>query len=447
MSGSFGKHALVIGAGIAGLAAAKVLSAHFDTVTVLERDKLPDAPDARVGTPQARQVHVLLAGGLKALEEYLPGIEDALVAAGAHRATVGSEIRVELPGMEPLPARPFGFHSMCMSRPLFEFVMRQEVIRQKNIEIRAQCRVSELVTSEDGKRVIGAQYQSKSGPGGLIEADFVVDAATRTDLTMQLLKRLGMPAPRETAIGINLTYATAIFDLPNYKPDGWKAVIHRPSPSTGRGGFLFPIEDGKWHVNLNGVHGDGPTGDFDNYIEYAKSLRTSTVYDALRTGTMVGTVQRFVLEASSRRWFDELAAFPEGLVVIGDAICRFNPAYGQGMSVAVQEAAALNTLLAGRRDSQQPLDGLAPDYFKAIRDVLETPWGVAENDLVYPQTTGERTPEVAERMQANRNLQKLAFDHHDMHLLWGEVTNLLKPGSVLRSPDIAARLAMVEEAA
>jgi 2-polyprenyl-6-methoxyphenol hydroxylase-like FAD-dependent oxidoreductase len=285
------------------------------------------------------------------------------------------------------------------------------------------------------------QCQLKSGKTMVFEADFFVDAASRSDITLRLLDQLGMPRPKDTQIGIDLNYSTATFEIPAEATGPWKAVIHRPTPTDGRAGFLFPIENGQWHVNLNSVHGDGAGSTEEEFLQFARSLRTPTIYDALKVGRMIGPVQKFILNSSSRRHYEELKRFPGRLIVIGDAICRYNPAYGQGMSVAAQEAEALMSVLEDRLALEQPLDSIAAPYFDRMASILAAPWSVAEADFVYPRTRGERTPDVEDRMRVNRNLVRLAFDDPAMHRLWAEVTNLIRPASVLQNTPYAEILA------
>src|SRR5258705_1957601 len=149
MTTLFGRHAIVVGAGIGGLTAAKALSSYFANVTVLERDALPAAPIVRTGTAQARQIHVLLRGGLDALMEFFPEFETELGRAGAVRVRVASESLLEMPGYDPFPRRDLGFDYLCMTRPLVEFVARRFIEQRKNIALRSRCRVTQLVESPD----------------------------------------------------------------------------------------------------------------------------------------------------------------------------------------------------------------------------------------------------------------------------------------------------------
>jgi 2-polyprenyl-6-methoxyphenol hydroxylase-like FAD-dependent oxidoreductase len=440
MKGALGKHAIVVGAGMSGLVAAKALSTHFEKVTVLERDALPDGPQARVGTPQARQIHVLLKGGLDVLAEFFPGFEAELKQAGAVRARVGSEILVESPGFDPFPRRDLGFDTLCMTRPLVEFTARRLVQAQANITLHSRCRVTGFLASSDQTSVTGVRYDILDDGSKEITADLVVDASSRGTLTLELLDIIGMPRPEETEIGVDLGYATATFEIPPAASRDWRALLHRSTAQSGRGGFLFPIENNRWHVALNGVHGEAPPDDGPGFTAFAKTLRTSTIYDAIKDAALVGSIHRFGLPCSVRRRFEALQNFPDGLLPIGDAICRFNPAYGQGMSVAAQEIRVLKTLLDARSADSQGLGGLAPAFFAAIQGVLAAPWSVAESDFIYAKTRGQRPQDFPQRMKFGAALLRVAAEDAGVHQILFEVNHLMRPPSALRDPDIVSRV-------
>jgi 2-polyprenyl-6-methoxyphenol hydroxylase-like FAD-dependent oxidoreductase len=148
-----GTHAVVIGAGIGGLAAAGALAGHVERVTVFERDGLPSGPEPRLGAPQGRHVHALLAGGQRALEEVFPGLRDDLITDGAVQTGANAETRFEAPGYDPFPQRDFGWTTLCMSRPLLEFAVRRKVIAA-GVDIVERRRVRRLETTPDGSAIV-----------------------------------------------------------------------------------------------------------------------------------------------------------------------------------------------------------------------------------------------------------------------------------------------------
>lgn len=429
-------HAVVIGAGMAGLTAAQALSRHFRKVTVIERDTLPAEAAPRRGTPQCQHAHMLLAGGLQALQTLFPGFEKDLAEAGAVKVRTGKDIRFERPGFDPFPIRDLGFDIFSMSRPLLEALTRGRVLQTPNIGICMRSRVTKLVASRDTMRVEAVHYECDDGPAVTVEADLVIEASGRCGLTLQLLEELALPKPEDTQIGIDQAYASTIVERPDHAAE-WLGNITLPSaPASSRGAFLFPIEKQRWLLSVGGNHGDAPPGDRDGFMDFVRSLRTPTIHDAVRDARPLTDIVRYQLPCSIRRHFERLESFPAGLLVTGDALCRFNPVFGQGMSVAAQEAVILDRLLT----EDVPMERLARDFFAAIQDTIATPWGVAVNDFVYPATRGVRPADLAQRLQYGVALTRLAAEDPEVHRLTVEVSQLLKPQAALREPMLAARV-------
>ena len=440
MPGLLGRHAIVVGAGIGGLAAAKALSSSFKTVTVLERDALPSEPIARSGTPQARQIHVLLRGGLDALVELFPDFETELEHAGAVRVRVGSQARLEVPGFDPFPRRDLGFDFLSMTRPLLEFASRRLVEQQGNVVLKSCCRVTQLLKSPDRSAVTGVRYDDAEGRENELAADFIVDATSRGALTLELLDKVGLPRPHETEIGIDLRYATAMFEIPPTAPRDWRAVLYRPSAQSGRGGLLVPVENACWQVNLTSMHGEPMPETVADFVAFARTLRTQTIHDAIEGAVPVGPIYRFGFPCSIRRRFEVLDRLPDHLLPLGDVICRFNPAFGQGMSVAAQEAGVLKRLIKARAFEADPFKGLARSFFAAIHDLLAAPWAVAESDFIFEKTRGQRPNDFCQRLNFNAALQRLAAEDAAVHRIMSEVSHLIKPSSALRDPQIVDRV-------
>lgn len=442
MSGLTDKHAVVIGASMGGLAAAKALSKHFGLVTVLEADALPSVPEPRRGTPQSRHLHVLLSGGRRALCELFPGFEVDLERAGAVRLNAGLDLRFETPGFDPLPQRDLGMELYCISRPSLEFITRSRLEQEANVVTLPRHRALNLVTGEDGTTVVGVRCKDGDGHDKLLDADLVIDASGRGELTFELLENIGFTLPTESEIGIDQSYSSTTFDIPADAPTNWKAVMTMPTPpERGRLALLFPMENDRWMVMVGGNHGDSPPGDIGGFLEFANSLRTNTIYAAIRCATRVGEIARFAFPRSVRRHYEELVRFPAGLLPFGDAFCRFNPIYGQGMSVATQEACILEKLVGARNGSLPPSHELASSFFKACQPVLDGPWAVAQNDFAYPKTRGSRPPDISRRLRYIAALTRLIDIDPSIHKLYVEVVHLLQPQSALVGPTVFPRIA------
>jgi 2-polyprenyl-6-methoxyphenol hydroxylase-like FAD-dependent oxidoreductase len=443
-----GKQAVVIGAGMGGLTAAGALADRFDQVVILERDTLPSKPTYRAGTPQARHVHALLLSGQRALSELFPGFEQDLARAGAVPLRVGLDVRMERPGYDPFPQRDLGWFSYAVSRPTIERAVRQRVESRANTTLRQHCRVQEVLASPNGEAVTGVRYENGNGASETIAADLVVDASGRGALTLALLQSIGRPLPEETTIGIDLGYATCVFAIPDDASTDWKGVMtFGQAPQNSRGGLMLPLEDNRWMATIGGRHGDVPTGDAEGFLTYARALRTPTIYNAISHAKRLDGVARYGFPESLRRHFERLDAFPRGLLPIGDAICRFNPVYGQGMSVAALEACLLKRLLEDPGKDSDPIVALAPTFFAEVQTLIETPWSVAILDFVFPDTRGQRPVDFETTLKFGIALTRLAAEDPAVHKLTVEVQHLLRPRSVYRDPALVQRvLAKMAEA-
>ena len=195
---------------------------------------------------------------------------------------------LEMPGFDPFPRRDLGFDYLCMTRPLLEFVARRLVERQSNIALKSHCRVTQFLDSPDRSAVTGVRYDEADGRSNELAADFIVDASSRGALTLELLDKIGLPRPQETEIGIDLHYATAMFEIAPSAPRDWRAVLHRPSAQSGRGGLLVPVENNCWQVNLTHMHGGPVPESVGDFIAFAGTLRTQTIHDAIKGAVPVG---------------------------------------------------------------------------------------------------------------------------------------------------------------
>jgi 2-polyprenyl-6-methoxyphenol hydroxylase-like FAD-dependent oxidoreductase len=441
MPSIIGKRAVVIGAGMGGLTAARAIAPFFEHVVVIERDALPTHPSPRPGTPQGRHVHALLTGGQRALEELFVGFEDDLERDGAVTLQAGLDIRMERPGFDPFPQRDLGFHSYAVSRALVEFVTRTRLNGHANVEIHERCRIERLSADAEDQAVTGVEYVDADGTPISLDADLVVDSSGRGDLTLDLLEEIGLPQPSVTTIGVDIAYASTIFEIPNSAPTDWKGLFHLPMPPSSRGALLLPLEGRRWIVTIAGRHGDNPPRDEAAFMAFIHGFRMPTLYNALRYAKRVGDIVGYRFSESIHRHYERLETFPSGLLVVGDAVCRFNPVWGQGMSVAAQEACALSRLLAIRAGERDPLEGLARAFFAEAAALIATPWAQAAiPDFIHPHTRGERPADFEQSLRFGMALTKLAARDPAVHKLTAEVGSLLKPRSVYLDPELRQRV-------
>ena len=440
-SSTIGRQAIVVGAGIGGLAAAAAVAPFFERVLLLERDKLPEEARHRPGTPQSRHPHGLLIGGLRALEELMPGFERQLVSQGAVRIRSNCDIRVERPGYDPFPQRDLGLSALAVSRPAIDHAARLCLAAVSNVTVRDGHRVLDFVATPDRAGVSGVRAKGDGGSQETLSADLVIDASGRGALTIAFLAATDHPQPAEATIGVDLGYSTGVFEIPRDAAEDWKAVFtFGDAPSSSRGVLLQAIEGNRWIVGLGGRHDQAPPGDLDGFLEFARTLRTPTVFEAIRGAKLEGSIARYGFRENLRRHYEGLERFPKGLLPIADAICRFNPVYGQGMTVAAQEACLLKRLLGERAGSPDPLSDLAKAFFAEMPALIETPWGVATFDFIFPTTRGERPADFDFRLRFAGALLKLAAEDAAVHKLNAEISHLIRPRSAYADTGVAARI-------
>jgi|AntDeeMetagen134_2_1112570.scaffolds.fasta_scaffold00226_8 2-polyprenyl-6-methoxyphenol hydroxylase-like FAD-dependent oxidoreductase len=366
----YGDRAVVVGGSVAGLLAARVLDDAFDEVLVLERDALPDHPRTRNGVPQATQIHALLEAGRATIEDLCPGYSESLLAAGGVLLDGATDLRFYDQG-DYLADGPRRMPFYSATRPLFEHVLREHVTARASVTVHEETRVTDYLLDDDATSVVGVERKRGTGDVERLPASVVVDATGRASRTPSWLESNGFDAPPVEDVPIDVGYATVAVDRP---PEDRTTVIAPASAPRSRGEAVFPIEGDRWLVNLHGVAGDHPSSDRDEMRAFAESLPTDAAQRALADRDVVGDVDAFRFPSNRRRCYEALdaGAFPEGLLVVGDAIASFNPIYGQGMSVSALEALALHHALAagGTRS-------LAGRFFERASPVVDHAWEMA----------------------------------------------------------------------
>jgi len=384
--------AVVIGGSMAGLLTARVLAGHLDRVTLIERDALPDEAEHRKGVPQSRQLHVLLARGLQIIERLFPGYRADLLAVGAVPVRLPADLWMLTP-FGWLDRRAPGWEALSASRPLFETTVRRRLRDLPNVTILQRHEATGVRALGPAGVVDAVRVRNVDTDGAqLLEADLVADTAGRGSRTPHWLAELGFPAPEQTEIDPDIAYASRIYRIPDGFDGGWKAVmLASQPPSMPRTGYLWPVEGGRWMVSLMGAGGQHPPTDEDGFAEFARSLRDPVIADAISRAEPVTPI-RGHHGTTNRQWhFERMPRWPERFIALGDAVCAFNPIYGQGMTVAAIGAKALDDCLRkhSTRHSAGDLDGVAAPFQRQLARCNTDAWMLSTGeDLRFPTTTG-----------------------------------------------------------
>jgi 2-polyprenyl-6-methoxyphenol hydroxylase-like FAD-dependent oxidoreductase len=430
-------HAIVIGGSIAGMLAARVLSDHFERVTVLDRDALPDTTAARKGAPQTAHVHVLLLRGLQIMQQLFPTLENALNEAGALRVNWTRDMVICSPaGWNPRFNSPYTTYAS--SRGLLEQLIRRQVAAIKNVTIEARCEAIEPVVSDNRSAVTGLKvhYRDRAELTTVeIAADLIVDASGRTSKGLDWIAALGYTRPAETVINAHVGYATRAYCRPpNFHAD-WKSMMVRARPPFGlRSGLIYPIENKQWLVNLSGSGEDRPPVTEELFLAYIKALIHPALYEAVKNAEPAGALHTYQRTENRLRHFEQLTRWPDNFVMLGDAACAFNPTYGQGMSVAALEAWYLDRWL---RDAQSTLS-----FQQQLMKVVRGPWLLATGeDSRLPEVKGatnSRFDRLSQRY-IDEYIWLCASDLHAAEVFMG-VSMLVKPATALFAPSLAFKV-------
>jgi 2-polyprenyl-6-methoxyphenol hydroxylase-like FAD-dependent oxidoreductase len=428
------EHAVVIGGGFAGLLTAEVLSRHFAAVTLLERDRLPDGPEARAGVPQARHIHGLLVRGWRALDAILPGLRDELTGAGAHRIDVMNDI-VRLGPGGWCPRGRSTFETFACSRTLLEHAIRRQVLKNARIRVCDGFDAAGLLVDERTGAVRGVR-----GKGGRdVAADWVVDASGRRSRAPEWLAEHGCGRVEETRVNAFAGYASRCYEPPRNLRRDWKAVlVGSRAPGLPRAGALSPLEGNRWIVTLSGAARQYPPTDERGFLAFARSLAHPILHDVLVRSTPVSRIWGYQHNESRLRSYERLERLPERFVVLGDAACALNPVYGQGMTASALAAQLLDRCLA-EAGAQRRHRGVGLRFQRQLARSNAPLWTMATaEDYRYPETEGRRRTAWTRLTHAYLDrIFVLAAQREEVYRHLIEVGHLLKKPAALARPDLA----------
>jgi 2-polyprenyl-6-methoxyphenol hydroxylase-like FAD-dependent oxidoreductase len=343
--------------------------------------------------PQSRQLHALQARGVQALDELLPGLRHELVAAGGVLADMQGDIHWYLDDYLLKPART-GLEGIGISRPPLEWLIRSRVAALPGVTITDATDVVRLVTADD--HVTGVTVRAartRDAAEETVAADLVIDAAGAGSRTPVWLPALGLDAPRTTRVRAGVTYVTRMYRRDQKQLDGRFGSLITPYPGRPFGGAVLRQEGDRWVVLLAGMVGTEPPLDEDGMIAYAEKFACRDIAAVMRESAPLTEPLKYTYPESARNHYEKLGERLDGLLVIGDAYCSFNPIYGQGITIAALEALILRRLLSATEGGGAAggSAGLARDYFQAAGKLVDEAWETsASSDLRFPEVEGRR---------------------------------------------------------
>ncbi|WP_338847020.1 FAD-dependent monooxygenase [Massilia sp. W12] len=437
-------HAVVIGASMAGLMAARILSDYAERVTLIERDA-PSQEEiaARKGVPQSWHPHVLLSKGEALLGQWFPGLAQELIAQGARRANFPGDCLWMQEGVYKLRSDT-GLHLLMMSRPLLEGVTRQRVLQLPGVTFAAGCEVRGLLceNSADQQRICGVRFAARDAAPGeeqSVAADLVIDCSGRSAQTRHWLKALGLPEPQVSEVTAKMAYTTR-----RYLDDGKilrdsHAILCMPVPPLlKRSGVVLRQENGEIIVTMCGWLGEQAPRDEAGFLAYAQSLASPLIAQLLEQATPCSEFYSHQIPSNQHRHYEKMRDLPRGLLALGDAFFSFNPVYGQGMSAAALQVEQLQRCLQEYGPAHADL---APVFFKRAAKAMRAVWMMAVGeDFRFQETSGRKLPGtdlINRYVSAVHRLN--GKDETSLRALC-EVMTLMRPPSALFAPGIVARV-------
>jgi 2-polyprenyl-6-methoxyphenol hydroxylase-like FAD-dependent oxidoreductase len=428
--------AIVLGAGMSGLLAARVLADRYDEVLVVDRDRLPSDIADRRGVSQGRHSHALLARGRIALESLLPGIGAELVGAGAASGDLLDQTRMYFQGRR-IRSVPSDLPAISCSRAFIEHHVRKRVHALDGVSFVDRCDATGLVIDGGRGQVTGVRLVPRDDASAeqTIEADLVVDASGRQSRAASWLDAAGYGAPTEERVVVDLAYASRRYRMSGDELGGDLAIVVASSPANPRAGVLALNESGTAMLTMAGILGDRPPVDPTGFDAFAASLSVPDIHEAILGAESLDAPVPYRFPASTWRHYERLAPFPDGFIVIGDALCSFNPVYGQGMTVAALEADAIGRHL-DRRRAVRPRE-----LHRALARTIRSPWSIATGaDLQFAGVEGRRTRPQRLMGRYVTRLQRVAAHDAVVSRAFVGVTGLAEPPPALLRPRIARRV-------
>ena len=416
--------AIVIGGSMAGKFAAKALSTSFKEVIIIEAGERWDGKSSRKRVPQSNHPHVLLKGGENAIEELFPSITNELIEAGSIVNNFTRDLKWHQFG---LWKQPFigEVHMIQQSRPLLEWHIQKRIHQISNITIKYETLVKGLLVDAKLNKVCGVKVKYlETNTQEEVHADLVVDASGFGSKSIEWLREYEIEV-QEEKVRIDLFYATKMFKLKeNEKLDCCNVLMSPSFPDNPYGVLIQTIEDNRYFVTFSGYANEKAPQTDDEFYDFAENLSISNVTDFLNKAEGITDIKTYKIPYQVRRRFDLVNNVPEGLLVVGDAQCRFDPVFGQGVSVAAMEAHQLQLLLQDRKQLDKTF---TQQFYKKAATIIETPWDMTTTEISrHPQLKRELTTKQKFQLWYTKQIYRLSASNSDVYIRLVRVMNLIR---------------------
>ncbi len=431
-------HAIVMGGSVAGLCAAAALTEVAKSVTLIERDPEPAGALARKGTPQSHHAHALLNLGARSLASLFPGVLDELRARGAVHGDAADICRWFIHG-QWRPSFVKGLGISVQTRPMLEACLRENLQARPGVTLRFATAIDEpsfnpAPVSVEGLRLVG---------GKRLDADLVVDATGRGSKSPKWFDEWGLGRPKQQSVEVGLAYVSGLFEVASGAWPAGALMIYplpptRPSNPTQvvnkRGGVAFHVEGDRWMVTLFGYHGEHAPTDLSAFRTWAGSLAKPDLRELLESATLVGELRKFTYPKQVRNLYEKLPRLPAKYVVLGDAVCSFDPVFGQGMSVASAEAVILRRQIARA--------GVRPKAIQAaFGRVIDDPWQLTSAEAhLWTETHGWKPPGVGLLQKFTARMHAAAAVDNEVYSAFLDVVHLDKRPTSLFKPRLLRKI-------
>ncbi|OPH60032.1 FAD dependent oxidoreductase [Paenibacillus ferrarius] len=348
--------AIVIGGSITGLMTARVLSSYYEEVILIDKDAFPHHPEDRNGAPHGFHPHRFTQRGKMITEQLFPGYEEELVALGSPSSLNKT---VHMMNQYGTVAGPYQRNDIKFSRAVLEWVIRGRVKDIPNVRLLTEHDVIGLHTTTNHTAVTGVHVRGReTSKKSEILADLVVDASGRGSKLTQWLKEFGYDVPRPDRMKAAIGYSTRRYKVPahlNHLMEKWDVIniMGQPGKGTFTGVFSF-IENQVAEMLLYRPGGHYPPTNAEDFEQEVAQLPTPMIAEILRELEPITPPKGFRVPELYRHHYEQMERWPDGLLVLGDAFCIYDPIFGQGMTVAAIEVDLLNTLLQERQINPEP---------------------------------------------------------------------------------------------